>query len=86
MDYSVHFATDAVKYWEKLDKPNRQRITDKIRAIQKDCLDPQHSKALSNREDRSSRVGTYRILFSVNHEAKEIVVSKIGPRGDIYRP
>lgn len=85
MEYRVSVASDAAKYWEKLDKPNRQRVAEKIRAIQKDCFDPQHSKTLSNREERSGRVGAYRILFFIDHDAKEIVISRIGPRGDIYR-
>lgn len=34
----------------------------------------------------SARRGTYRVLYRINEEAKEVVVLRIEHRGDIYRP
>ncbi len=34
----------------------------------------------------SARRGTYRILYRIDDEAREIIVLRIGHRRDIYRP
>ena len=34
----------------------------------------------------SARRGTYRILYRINEEKREIVVLRIEHRGDVYRP
>lgn len=33
----------------------------------------------------SARRGTYRVLYRINDEAREVVVLRIGHRGDVYR-
>jgi mRNA-degrading endonuclease RelE of RelBE toxin-antitoxin system len=33
----------------------------------------------------SARRGTYRVLYRIDDEAREVVVLRIGHRGDIYR-
>jgi mRNA interferase RelE/StbE len=34
---------------------------------------------------RSARRGTYRVLYRINEEAREVVVLRIEPRRDVYR-
>ncbi|CAN5743515.1 type II toxin-antitoxin system RelE/ParE family toxin [soil metagenome] len=34
----------------------------------------------------SARRGTYRVLYRVNEESREVVVLRVGHRRDIYRP
>ena len=34
----------------------------------------------------SARRGTYRILYRIDEEAREVIVPRIGHRRDIYRP
>jgi mRNA-degrading endonuclease RelE of RelBE toxin-antitoxin system len=34
----------------------------------------------------SARRGTYRILYRIDEEAREVIVLRIGHRRDIYRP
>lgn len=34
----------------------------------------------------SARRGTYRVLYRVNDETREIIVLRVGHRRDIYRP
>jgi mRNA-degrading endonuclease RelE of RelBE toxin-antitoxin system len=44
------------------------------------------SKPLTNAEGlRASRVGTWRVVYRVDEVAKEVLVSDIAPRGDVYR-
>lgn len=35
---------------------------------------------------RSARRGTYRILYRINEDAREVVVLRVEHRGDAYRP
>ena len=34
----------------------------------------------------SARRGTYRILYRIDEENREVIVLRIGHRGDVYRP
>jgi mRNA-degrading endonuclease RelE of RelBE toxin-antitoxin system len=34
----------------------------------------------------SARRGTYRILYRIDEENREVIILRIGHRGDIYRP
>jgi mRNA interferase RelE/StbE len=77
------FASAALKYFKSLDKTTQRRIKDKIAELE---LDPQNirtSKPLQGAQKRSARVGSYRILFLI--EGNILLVSDIGPRGQVYR-
>lgn len=41
--------------------------------------------ALKGREGYRLRVGRWRVIFGLDHEARQIAVLAIGPRGDIYK-
>ena len=64
--------------------PTRERLRRKLEALKADPFEPQNSKSLKGRNDqRSARVGGFRILFRVND--LDIIVAEIGPRGEIYK-
>jgi mRNA-degrading endonuclease RelE of RelBE toxin-antitoxin system len=71
------------KYLVSLDKPTKGRIEAKLSAIAQSPFDTRLSKPLVGQTKRSSRVGGYRILFEIIGE--DLMVSDIGPRGQIYR-
>jgi mRNA-degrading endonuclease RelE of RelBE toxin-antitoxin system len=54
-------------------------MKDKIAELAKDPFDIRTSKPLRDSTKRSARIGSYRILFKI------LLVSDIGPRGQIYR-
>lgn len=83
MAHEIKFTQDAAKYLLSLDKNTRARILAKIGKISENPLLLGPSYPLKSSERRSSRVGSYRILFEV-YKA-EIVIAAIGPRGQIYR-
>ena len=66
-----------------LDRPTRERIRAKIQAIAESPYDARLSKPLINQQKRTSRIGTYRIIFELTDQ--ELVVADIGPRGQVYR-
>ena len=77
------FASSALKYFLSLDKTTQRRIKDKIAELEKDPQNIRTSKPLKGAEKRSARVGSYRILFLI--EGDILLVSDIGPRGQVYR-
>jgi mRNA interferase RelE/StbE len=42
-------------------------------------------KPLKGRNDWRLRVGDYRVIFIIDNENKVYFVTKIGPRGDVYK-
>jgi mRNA-degrading endonuclease RelE of RelBE toxin-antitoxin system len=76
-------SSDAFKYLNTLDRATAKRITEKITTLAEEPYDLRLSKPLKNSNKRTARVGDYRILFVV--EAGILLVSFIGPRGQIYR-
>lgn len=43
------------------------------------------AKPLRGRPDWSLRIGGFRVLFRVDEANRTIVVTSIGPRGDVYK-
>jgi mRNA-degrading endonuclease RelE of RelBE toxin-antitoxin system len=71
------------KYLKSLDKPTKKRIEKKLTEIAENPADPRLSYSLEATEKRCTRVGGYRILFTIEEEI--LLVADIGPRGQIYR-
>jgi mRNA-degrading endonuclease RelE of RelBE toxin-antitoxin system len=82
--FTVRLVPAAEKYINALDKPTRERFKEKLKDIEADPLNPTHSYPLTGSTKRSSRVGPYRMQLLVNIEAKVILVSDVGPRGEAY--
>lgn len=82
--YHVSLSGPAEKYFKRCDVSTRDRLREKFEKLKSDPFDEQNSKLLKGRGDqRSARVGSLRILFFV--EDLDIIVTEIGPRGDIYK-
>jgi mRNA-degrading endonuclease RelE of RelBE toxin-antitoxin system len=71
------------KYLNALDKPTRERISAKLKAISENPTDPRLSYPLEGSTKKASRVGKYRILFFVDE--KTLTVADIASRGQVYR-
>lgn len=83
MALNVKITATPRKYLEKLDKPTKSRIIEKLKDIAESPNDPRLSYPLTASTHRSTRVGGYRILFLL--EGADLIVAEIGPRGQIYR-
>ena len=85
MPYSVEVDKDAAKYIKSLDAPTRRRFKEKLDDIKKDPFDSTYSKQLKNREERTARIGDYRMLFEVDVKEQIIYVVHAAPRGQVYK-
>lgn len=81
----VVYSKQAIKYLFKLDKPTIYRINN---AIEQLLYEPPKGdiKPLKGQENiYRLRVGDYRILFEIDLENDIIVISRIAPRGEVYK-
>jgi mRNA interferase RelE/StbE len=79
----IELSNTAAKYSSSLDRSTQSRIVSKLDAIASDPRNPRFSKPLTGADQRTARVGDYRIIFSIDPEV--LYVADIGPRGRIYR-
>jgi mRNA interferase RelE/StbE len=87
MTYSIEIDKDAYKYLQKLDRPSRIRITNHLQLLKDDPYHPELdiSKMKGQSNDYRLRVGSFRIIYSIENVKLMIYVIKIGSRGDVYK-
>jgi mRNA interferase RelE/StbE len=82
--YKVFIKPSAVKELKKILNPDFTRITNRIKKLASDPH-PQGCEKLSNDEKYRVRQGNYRIIYLIVDDKEEIIIYKIGYRGDVYK-
>ncbi len=82
--YSLYIKPSAGKELEALPAKDRQRIVARLQALA-DEPRPAGYEKLSGDEKYRVRQGPYRVLYTVDDGAREVVVVKIGHRREVYR-
>ena len=84
--YKVEMTSTALADITRLDKKVAQRVMSKIRWLAEN-IDVVQRSALTAELRRlfKLRTGSYRIIYSVNHQDKIITIHSIGHRRDIYK-
>ena len=82
--YSLHILRRASKDIAKLPKGYTKLISQHIDKLSENPR-PADAKKLRGRSDYSLRVGTYRILYDIDDEARKIIIYRIKHRRDAYR-
>jgi len=83
LTFRVEFTELAAKKFRKLDRPVRDRIVAKLRAM---ADDPGRSLTkLRSVEAYRLRVGDYRVIMDVDWEAHVLHVLTLGHRNTVYR-
>lgn len=86
MNYRVSIVHEAEKILDRLDRPTERRIRHRVLQLAEDLFDPRLSAPLVGRVGvRKSRVSGWRILFTVDREARVIHVLTVDTRGQVYR-
>lgn len=84
MSFTVRLYREASKALDRIDRPTRERIMKRLRELEQAPLDK--SKELKGVDDvRSSRVGDWRILYTVSEEQSVLHVWAVRSRGQAYR-
>lgn len=85
MTFDVRISRSAERYLARLPRDAQRRIVERLATVAEDPLG-HHTKVLAGPGGRrSSRVGGWRIIFTVAHDRQLVEVSDIGPRGQVYR-
>ncbi|MGH2602994.1 MAG: type II toxin-antitoxin system RelE family toxin [Dehalococcoidia bacterium] len=82
--YKLLIKRSAAKELEGLPPKVRRRVARKIEALSATPR-PQGVEKLSGQEKYRSRLGDYRVLYSIDDGAQIVTVVKIGHRRDVYR-
>jgi mRNA interferase RelE/StbE len=86
VSYSVVLAREAEKILDRLDRPTERRIRARFIQLAEDPFDSRLSAALTERAGvRKSRVGGWRILFTVDRDAKTLYIVTVDTRGQVYK-
>jgi mRNA interferase RelE/StbE len=80
---AIKITSTPAKYLGNLDRPTRDRIVQKLNSIAANPEDSRLSKPLQVSSKRCTRIGRYRVLFTIEDDS--IVVSDIDSRGQVYR-
>jgi mRNA-degrading endonuclease RelE of RelBE toxin-antitoxin system len=83
-DWKVFIPDRIERQLAKLPPKEAVRIKAKINELAKG-LSKGRIKKLKGRPEWSKRIGGRRVLIKVDFENKTLVVTAIGPRGDIYK-
>lgn len=84
MKFAIEIKPVAKKQLKKLDKKQRDRIIDKIYLLSENPYPPS-SKPLKGRDDRSLRVGKYRVVYDIFEDRLVVLVLGVGHRREVYR-
>ena len=85
MSYELRIARQAERYVRRLNSRSQDRILRRLAQIAENPRGP-YTKPLTNAAGRwASRVGGWRIIFTIDDERRVVDVSVIGPRGEVYR-
>lgn len=79
--YKIEFSKAALKFLEKQDKQQRQRLYKAIYRLPEGT----DVKKLKGYDLYRVRVGSYRILYSMDETIKIITIENIDNRGDVYK-
>jgi mRNA interferase RelE/StbE len=86
VNFQVSVAHEAEKILDRLDRPTEQRVRARFVQLAVDPFDSRLSAPLADRPGiRKSRVGGWRILFTVDREAKVIYILTADTRGQVYK-
>ena len=86
MNFRVSVVHEAEKILDRLDRPTEQRARARFVQLAVDPFDSRLSAPLADRPGiRKSRVGGWRVLFTVDREAKVIYILTVDTRGQAYK-
>jgi mRNA interferase RelE/StbE len=82
--YRIFIKRSAERELAALPARIKERIEQRILGLENDPR-PRGAKKLQGQESYRLRVGDYRVLYTVDDEASEIMVYAVGHRRDVYR-
>ena len=85
MPYRVETKPAARKALDRLPKDVRKRIFARIDALAENPRPHGVEKLTAPVDLYRIRIGSYRVIFTIQDDVLLVVIVKIAPRGDVYR-
>ena len=84
-DYKLIYHKSAVKFIAKLNKNSQERIVTGLKGLL--SIPPEGDiKSLKGHWGLYKlRIGSYRVIFNIDHEEHVVYIEAVGNRGDIYK-
>lgn len=84
--YNITFSRQATRHLRRIPQPWQGNILSKIEDIA-ECPYAEHHdvRKLFGREGYRLRVGSYRVLYTIESDQLSIHILDLGPRGSIYQ-
>ena len=83
--YRIEVSATAEKQIRKLDRSDQIRVLRAIQALSKEPRPPGTRKLRGYADVFCVRIGTYRIIYSLEQDRLLIIILKVGHRRDVYR-
>jgi len=83
--YSLFLKPSVEKDLRRLPKPTLTRVWRSIQALSQEPLPRQSTKLAGAEHLYRLRVGDYRVIYTVDHQSKQVIVHYIRHRRDAYR-
>lgn len=84
MAYTVEVQSKVFKELKKLPAKDRNTLIEAMERLGNDPR-PHGARQLVNRHEWRIRVGTYRVLYTIEDDRLVVIVVKVGHRKDVYR-
>ena len=84
MNYHVHVGASARKRLLALPNHLLKRVDARIHSLADEPRPRGAKKLLGHRDLYRIRVGDHRVVYQVRDREKQILVTKVAPRGDVY--
>ena len=83
--YRIEVSATAEKQIRKLARSDQIRVLRAIQALSKEPRPPGTRKLRGYADVFRVRIGTYRIIYSLEQDRLLIIILKVGHRRDVYR-
>ncbi len=83
--FQIHVAHQASAYIYRLDRSTQKCIANRLRQLAENPYGPYTKPLTGVDRQRSSRVGGWRIIYTVDEAQETVNVSLIASRGEVYR-
>lgn len=82
--YQIEFSKQSIRALRRMPANTAALIRSKLNAVAQDPFAAQGVKKLTGRDGYRLRVGDWRVLYLLDGGRLRVLVTEIGPRGDIY--
>lgn len=83
--YNLIFKPSVEKDFRRLPKPVVPRVMERMESLRDNPLPHQSLKLAGAEQLYRVRVGDYRVVYGVDHDAKQVIIHHVRHRREVYR-